>query len=170
MHQLKMKPFKPFCKWTKNPSSLIAQGFFSPFSDPKSSPPSYLPHLISRPHHLESSIKLSSFSPRELHNTWLKEGWELNIVGTWRGEGKRSIPSQKRKREKKGKFPPLNSSKMPSPSSLIMLQWRIRWRQLPSPPSSMVVVIKKKKKTMATIIAFLFCGRFLQRRRRWPLW
>ncbi len=132
MHQLKMRPFKPFCKSTKNPSSSAAQGFFSPFSDPKSSPPTYLPHLISRSHHLESSIKLLSFSPTKLCNTWLKEGWKLNIVGTWRGEGKRSIPSQKWKREKKGKLFPLNPSKMPSPSSLIMLQWRIRRRQLPS--------------------------------------
>jgi hypothetical protein len=43
--------------WTKNTSSCLAQGFFSPFSAPKFSPPtysppfylpppSYLPHLI----------------------------------------------------------------------------------------------------------------------------
>ncbi len=69
MHQFRMRPFKPFWGWTKNTSSCLAQGFCSPFSAPKFSPPtyspsptyfppsylpspSYLPHLISCSLHL----------------------------------------------------------------------------------------------------------------------
>jgi len=122
----------PFASQQKTHPLQLPRDFSAPSLTQNPSPPTYLPHLISRSHHLESSIKLSSFSPTKLCNTWLKEGRKLNIVGTWRGEGKRSIPSQKWKREKKGKLFPLNPSKMPSPSSLIMLQWRIRRRQLPS--------------------------------------
>jgi hypothetical protein len=38
--------------------------------------------------------------------TRLEEGGELNVEGTWRGEGKRSVSSQMQKRKKKGKFLP----------------------------------------------------------------
>jgi hypothetical protein len=45
-------------------------------------------------------------SSTKLHDTRLEEGGELNVEGTWRGEGKKTASSQMQKREKKGKLPP----------------------------------------------------------------
>jgi hypothetical protein len=41
-----------------------------------------------------------------MRNTRLEEGGELNVEGTWRGEGKRGASFQMQKQEKKGKLPP----------------------------------------------------------------
>jgi len=71
------------------------------------SPPSYLPHLISCSFHLQSSRELLSLSSTKFWgdvDTRLEEGGELNVEGMWRGESKKNISSQMRK--KKGKFLP----------------------------------------------------------------
>ncbi len=75
------------------------------------SPPSYLPHLISHSLRLQSSGELPSLSSTELLgdiNTRL-EGGELNVQGMWRGESKRSTSSQMQKRKKKDKLPPFSA-------------------------------------------------------------
>jgi hypothetical protein len=46
MHQFRMRPFKPFWVWTKNTSSCLAQGFFSPLFCPKIFPSYLLPPLL----------------------------------------------------------------------------------------------------------------------------
>ncbi len=43
MHQFRMRPLRPFCGWTKIPSSLPAWIFFFTSSLPQKFPPSYLP-------------------------------------------------------------------------------------------------------------------------------
>jgi len=95
MHQLRMRQFKPFWGWTKNPSSSPAQGFFSPLLFPKILP-SYLPPpllptsplLPPSPHFLFTPSQefntAPKLEPHELCDTRLEEGGELNIVGTWR--------------------------------------------------------------------------------------
>jgi len=156
MHQLRMRPFKLFWGWIKNPSS--SSRIFEPPSLPQkfpflptfapsylplplpTYPPSYLPHHISHSLHLKSLVELLSLSDTELCDTWLEEGGEFNVVGTWRVQGtwrwkgKKSASSQMRKWEKKGKLPPffafvfslcffflLEKKKTPSSSSLMFL-------------------------------------------------
>ncbi len=68
------------------------------------SPPSYLPHLISHSLHLKSLVELLSLKHIELRDTRLEEGGEFNVEGTWRGEGKKSTLSQMQKQENKGRF------------------------------------------------------------------
>jgi hypothetical protein len=56
--------------------------FSAPFYAPKSSPPTYLPHFISRSFHLKNLVELVNFNPTKLCGTRLKKREELNIVGT----------------------------------------------------------------------------------------
>ncbi len=103
----------------KNTSSSPAQGFFSPLPCPKIFlsylPPTSLlpitPHPTCPPHsYLPTSLPSfpahSIFRASESSGAWvaqsfeetkdirLDEGGELNVEGTWRGEGKRSSSSQ----------------------------------------------------------------------------
>ncbi len=132
-----MRPFKLFWGWTKNTSSSPAQGFFCPFLCPKIfpsyiPPPSYLPHLISRSLHFQSSGELPSLSSTELRgdvDTRLEEGGELNAKGMWRGESKRSASSQMQKQKKKGKLPPFFAYFFFSTSFFFVLFFSYVWKK-----------------------------------------
>jgi len=47
---MQTRPFQPFCEWTKNPSSSVAQGFSSPLLCPKIFPSCLTPLLPLSPH------------------------------------------------------------------------------------------------------------------------
>ncbi len=116
VHQFRIRPFKLFWGWTKNTSSSLAQGFFSPLLCPKIFP-SYLllpPLLPPSPHFpLTPSPKFSrTWVAQSFEKTWdirLEEGGELNVERMWRGESKRSASSQMQKRKKKGKLFPFTA-------------------------------------------------------------
>jgi len=95
VHQLRMKPFKPFWGWTKNTSSSPAQGFFSPlhcfkifpsYLPPPFLPPSYFPHLISHSFHFQSLGELLSLS-----STKLQKDVRHNACRRWRAQRWRNM-------------------------------------------------------------------------------
>jgi len=102
IHQLRMRQFKPFWGWTKNPSSSPAQGFFSPLLGPKFSPPTYLcpsclpPPLLPTPPPPTSltsfpftpSRELSITPKLELHRASQHTTW-----GRWRAQRCRNMKS-----------------------------------------------------------------------------
>ncbi len=107
----------------------------SPFLCPKIfpsylPPPSYLPHLIAHSFHLETLVKLPSLSSTKLCDARLEEGGKLNVEGTWRGEGKKSVSSQMQKQKKKGKLPPFFASFFFCVFSFFYLKRRRRHRLL----------------------------------------
>jgi len=76
---------------------LFPRDFSAPFSAPKFSPPSYLPHHISSSLYIQNSGELLSSSSLELLgdvDTRFEEGGKLNVERMWRGESKRSASSQ----------------------------------------------------------------------------
>ncbi len=66
----------------------LPRDFSAPFSAPKFSPPTYLPHLISHSLHLQCSEELLSLSSTELREDMRHKAW-----GRWRGEAKRTTSS-----------------------------------------------------------------------------
>jgi len=88
MHQVRMRLFQSFWGWTKNTSSSPTQGFFNTLLCPKFFPsylprPSYLPHLISRSHHLQNSKELPSMNSIELWGDVRHKAWGRWIAQHW---------------------------------------------------------------------------------------
>ncbi len=74
IHQLRMRPLKPFWGWTKNTSSLAKViHFFSLFSAPEFFPPTYLPwfcaHSIARAQEQRQNSRAVGARP-ELGSSW----------------------------------------------------------------------------------------------------
>jgi hypothetical protein len=116
MHQLRMRPFKLFWWWTKNTSSSRAQGIFSPLICPKifpsylpTSPPIYLPQLISCSLHLQSSVELLSLSSTEFATQGLRKV-ESSTLKEWGEEKVRGAlhPKCRSKRRKVSSLPSLH--------------------------------------------------------------